>query len=244
MPPTHSAAIPQPAGVATELLDTRYKVETPEGIDLTLRPASLVPRALAFAIDLAIRGALLLAALLLLELLGKLGKGLAAIVIFMLTWWYMVLFEVLNQGRSPGKQLLGLRVVHDDGTPVGWAASLTRNLLRFVDFLPFAYGLGILSSLNHPAFKRLGDLAAGTLVVYKEPPNTRPALPEAEPLRAPFSMNLDEQRAILAFAERQSGLSSARSSEVAQLLAEPLQVPPEQAQAQLNGIARGLLGPI
>jgi len=180
---------------------------------------------------------------LLLELLGKLGKGLAAMVIFMLTWWYMVLFEVFNQGRSPGKQLLGLRVVHDDGTPVGWAASLTRNLLRFVDFLPFAYGLGILSSLNHPAFKRLGDLAAGTLVVYTETPSTRPALPEAEPLRAPFSMNLAEQRAILAFAERQSGLSSARSSEVAQLLAEPLQVPPEQAQAQLNGIARGLLGP-
>ena len=243
MPPTHSAEIPEPAGVTTELLDTRYKVETPEGIDLTLRPASLVPRALAFAIDLAIRGLLLLAALLLLELLGKLGKGLAAMVIFMLTWWYMVLFEVLNQGRSPGKQWLGLRVVHDDGTPVGWAASLTRNLLRFVDFLPFAYGLGILSSLNHPAFKRLGDLAAGTLVVYTETPSTRPALPEAEPLRAPFSMNLAEQRAILAFAERQSGLSSARSSEVAQLLAEPLQVPPEQAQAQLNGIARGLLGP-
>jgi uncharacterized RDD family membrane protein YckC len=242
MPPT-PAAMPQPNGVATELLDTRYKVETPEGIDLSLRPASLVPRALAFAIDLAIRGLLLLAVLLLLELLGKLGKGLAAIVIFMLTWWYMVLFEVLNQGRSPGKQWLGLRVVHDDGTPVGWAASLTRNLLRFVDFLPFAYGLGILSSLNHPAFKRLGDLAAGTLVVYAQTPAARPELPEAEPLRAPFSMNLSEQRAILAFAERQSGLSSARCSEVAQLLAEPLQVPPEQAQAQLNGIARGLLGP-
>jgi uncharacterized RDD family membrane protein YckC len=235
--------MPLPNSVVTELLDTRYKVETPEGIDLSLRPASLVPRALAFAIDLAIRGLLLLAVLLLLELLGKLGKGLAAIVIFMLTWWYMVLFEVLNQGRSPGKQWLGLRVVHDDGTPVGWAASLTRNLLRFVDFLPFAYGLGILSSLNHPAFKRLGDLAAGTLVVYAQTPAARPELPEAEPLRAPFSITLSEQRAILAFAERQSGLSSARCSEVAQLLAEPLQVPPEQAQAQLNGIARGLLGP-
>jgi uncharacterized RDD family membrane protein YckC len=245
MPPTPPTAKPQPQPncAATELLDTRYKVETPEGIDLTLRPASLVPRALAFAIDLAIRGLALLLVFLLLEMLGKLGKGLAAIVVFMLTWWYMVLFEVLNQGRSPGKQLLGLRVVHDDGTPVGWAASLTRNLLRFVDFLPFAYGLGILSSLNHPAFKRLGDLAAGTLVVYKETPSARPALPEAEPLRAPFSMSLAEQRAILAFAERQSGLSSARNHEIAALLAEPLQVPPEQAQAQLNGIARGLLGP-
>jgi uncharacterized RDD family membrane protein YckC len=238
-----ASAVPHPSSAPIELLDTRYKVETPEGIDLTLRPASIVPRALAFTIDLAIRGVVLLLLLLLLELLGKLGKGLAAILIFMLTWWYMVLFEVLNQGRSPGKQLMGLRVVHDDGTPVGWAASLTRNLLRFVDFLPFAYTLGILSSLSHPAFKRLGDLAAGTLVVYQEKPTSRPALPEVEALRAPFSMNLAEQRAILAFAERHSGLSSARRDEVAAILAEPLQVAPEQAQAQLNGIARGLLGP-
>jgi uncharacterized RDD family membrane protein YckC len=243
MPSTQPTAKSQPNCATTELLDTRYKVETPEGIDLTLRPASLVPRALAFSIDLAIRGLALLLMYLLLEFLGKLGKGLAAIVFFMLTWWYMVLFEVLNQGRSPGKQLMGLRVVHDDGTPVGWAASLTRNLLRFVDFLPFAYGLGMLSSLNHPAFKRLGDLAAGTLVVYQDIPASRPQLPEAEPLLAPFSMSLAEQRAVLAFAERQSGLSSARSTELAALLAEPLQVPPAQAQAQLNGIARGLLGP-
>lgn len=243
MPSTHPAAPSSPNCTATELLDTHYKVETPEAIDLTLRPASLVPRALAFGIDLAIRGVLLLLMFFLLELLGKFGKGLAAMAMFMLTWWYMVLFEVLNQGRSPGKQLIGLRVVHDDGTPVGWAASLTRNLLRFVDFLPFAYGLGILSSLSHPAFKRLGDLAAGTLVVYQDTSAARPQLPEAEPLRAPFHMTLAEQRAVLAFAERQSGLSSARSQEVAALLAEPLQVPPEQAQAQLNGIARGLLGP-
>ncbi|MDO8697380.1 MAG: RDD family protein [Pseudomonas sp.] len=238
-----ASAVPQPSSAPIELLDTRYKVETPEGIDLTLRPASLVPRALAFAIDLAIRGLVLLLLLLLLELLGKLGKGLGAILMFMLTWWYMVLFEVLNQGRSPGKQWMGLRVVHDDGTPVGWGASLTRNLLRFVDFLPFAYALGILSSLSNPAFKRLGDLAAGTLVVYQEKPASRPALPEVEPLRAPFNMNLAEQRAILAFAERHSRLSSARRDEVAAILADPLQVPPEQAQAQLNGIARGLLGP-
>ena len=130
-----------------------------------------------------------------------------------------------------------------EGGAVGWAASLIRNLLRFVDFLPFAYTLGILSSLNHPAFKRLGDLAAGTLVVYREAVIPRPPLPIAEPLRAPFALDLTEQRAILAFAERQAGLSSARCSEVAALLAEPLHVPQEQAQEQLNGIARGLLGP-
>lgn len=225
------------------MLDTRYRVETPEGIDLILRPAGLVPRALAFAIDLLVRGLVLLLMFIVLGLLGQFGMGLATILLFLVTWWYMVLFEVLNQGRSPGKQLLGLRVVHDDGTPVGWAASLTRNLLRFVDLLPFGYTLGILSCLNHPAFKRLGDIAAGTLVVYRDSPATRPSLPEVEALRAPFALSLDEQRALLGFAERADKLSSARRDELAGILADPLQVPAAQAQQRILGIARGLQGP-
>lgn len=223
-------------------LDTRYQVETPEGIDLHLRPAGLVPRALAFAIDLAIRGLILAVVFIVLGLLGQFGMGLGTILLFLVTWWYMVLFEVLNQGRSPGKQMLGLRVVHDDGTPIGWAASLTRNLLRFVDILPFGYTLGIISCLNHPAFKRLGDIAAGTLVVYRDAPLSKPQLTDASPLPAPFPLSLGEQRAILGFAERGSQLSAARRTELAALLAEPLQVPAEQAEPRLNGIAHGLLG--
>ncbi len=228
---------------AQPVLDTRYKVETPEGIDLILRPAGLVPRALAFAIDLAIRGLVLLLMFIVLGLLGQFGMGLATLLLFLVTWWYMVLFEVLNQGRSPGKQWLGLRVIHDDGTPIGWAASLTRNLLRFVDLLPFGYTLGILSCLNHPAFKRLGDIAAGTLVVYRDAPVARPNPPEVAALRAPFALRLDEQRALLGFAERAETLSGARRDELAAILAEPLQVPAAQAQQQILGIARGLLGP-
>jgi len=243
MPFSPSAVSPRVGPPQSEPLDTRYRVETPEGIDLILRPASLVPRALAFSIDLAIRGLLVGVMFTVLALLGQFGMGLGAILMFLVTWWYMVLFEVLNQGRSPGKQLLGLRVVHDDGTPIGWAASLTRNLLRFVDILPFGYTLGVLSCLNHPAFKRLGDLAAGTLVVYRDQPPERPQLPEAAPQRAPFPLTLAEQRALLGFAERQAGLSGARSAELAGILAEPLEVPAEQAQARLNGIARGLLEP-
>ena len=65
---------------------------------------------------------------------------------------------------------------------------------------------------------------------------------DAEPLPAPFPLSLDEQRAILGFAERGSQLSAARRAELAALLAEPLQVPAEQAEPRLNGIARGLLG--
>jgi uncharacterized RDD family membrane protein YckC len=238
MPSRSSASLSSPQSP----LDTRYQIETPEGIDLHLRPAGLVPRALAFAIDLVIRGLILALMFIVLALLGQFGMGLGTILLFLVTWWYMVLFEVLNQGRSPGKQMLGLRVVHDDGTPIGWAASLTRNLLRFVDILPFGYTLGIISCLNHPAFKRLGDIAAGTLVVYRDAPLSKPQLADAEPLPAPFALSLSEQRAILGFAERGSQLSAARRAELAALLAEPLQVPAEQAEPHLNGIAHGLLG--
>jgi len=224
-------------------LDTHYRVETPEGIDLPLRPAGLPVRAVAFAIDLGVRGVLLGVLLSALMLLGKLGLGLGSIVLFLVSWWYMVLFEVLNQGRSPGKQMMGLRVVHDDGTPIGWAASLTRNLLRFVDMLPFGYFLGAVSCLQHPTFKRLGDLAGGTLVVYREQPLPRPSLPQATPRSAPFVLRLAEQRAVLSFAERQGDLSAERTRELAALLATPLGVPASRAAAELNGIAHGLLGP-
>jgi uncharacterized RDD family membrane protein YckC len=237
-----TSALPRKAPLPPPL-DTRHQVETPEGIDLPLRPAGLPPRALAFAIDLGLRGLILGLLFLGLAFLGKLGMGLGSVLLFVVSWWYMVLFEVLNQGRSPGKQLLGLRVVQDDGTPIGWSASLIRNLLRFVDMLPLGYALGAISCLQHPTFKRLGDMAAGTLVIYREQPVHRPQLPAAKPLRAPFTLSLNEQRAVLGFAERQAQLSSARVTELAALLAEPLHVAPAQAVAELNGIAHGLMGP-
>ena len=242
MPPNAAARLVAPASrPGAEVLDTHYHVETPEGIDLLLRPAGVVP-GLAYTIDLCIRGLIMLVLMLGLAFLGKLGAGLGLLLTFIMTWWYMVLFEVLNQGRSPGKQMMGLRVVHDDGTPVGWAASLLRNLLRFADILPFGYALGLLCCLNHPAFKRLGDIAAGTLVVYREPELSRPSLPDVEPQLPPFPMSLEEQRAFLGFAERGAALSSARREELAGILAEPLGVEPVRAQAEINGIARGFLG--
>ncbi|WP_415845482.1 RDD family protein [Stutzerimonas zhaodongensis] len=224
-------------------LDNTYRVETPEGIDLVLRPAGLVPRVLAFALDLVIRLALLATLGLGLASLGQFGMGAGALLMFVVQWWYMVLFEVLSDGRTPGKHWLGLKVIHDDGTPVGWASSLTRNLLRFVDMLPFGYFLGAICCLWHPSFKRLGDLAAGTMVVYREPVGTKALLPNVDPVAPPFPLELYEQRALISFAERQASLSPARREELAGILASPLQTTPELAEAQLHGIARGLVGP-
>lgn len=237
-----TTALPRNATLSLPL-DTRYQVETPEGIDLPLRPAGLMVRALAFTIDLGLRGLILGLLFIVLAFLGQLGAGLGSILLFAVSWWYMVLFEVLNQGRSPGKQWMGLRVVQDDGTPIGWSASLLRNLLRFVDLLPFGYFLGAVSCLQHPHFKRLGDLAAGTLVIYREHPLARPQLPDAPPRRPAVALTLTEQRAVLGFAERQGELSAERTAELAAILAQPLQLAAPRAVAELNGIARALVGP-
>ncbi len=231
-----------PATSASPPLDTRLREETPEGVDLLLSPAGPLVRARAFAVDLALRGALALAALGLLGPLGGLGLGLGLILLFLLNWWYMVLFEVLNQGCTPGKQLLGLRVVHEDGTPVGWGASLLRNLLRAVDMLPLGYGCGLLASLASPRFQRLGDLAAGTLVIHRQRQPAAPPATATAPLAAPFALSADEQRALLAFDERQHKLSPARREELAGLLAPLLGVPPSEAPLRLQRIAAGLRG--
>lgn len=241
LPMLETTATPRNASLHPPL-DTRYQVETPEGIDLPLRPAGLLVRTLAFSLDLGIRGLVLGLLFIILGFFDEVGVDLGSILLFLISWWYMVLFEVLNQGRSPGKQLMGLRVVQDDGTPIGWSASLTRNLLRFADMLPFGYFLGAISCLQHPTFKRLGDLAAGTLVIYREQPVKRPELPPTVPRTAPFALSLNEQRAILGFAERQGQLSAERTRELAGILAQPLHVPSAQATTELNGIARGFLG--
>jgi uncharacterized RDD family membrane protein YckC len=78
---------------------------------------------------------------------------------------YFVFWETTNRGRSPGKALLGLRVVRDGGLPLDLSSSLLRNLLRIVDYLPTNYLTGFIAMLVSPEGKRLGDLAAGTIVV-------------------------------------------------------------------------------
>jgi hypothetical protein len=83
---------------------------------------------------------------------------------------YFVLFETLAGGRSPGKMLVGLRVVSDDGRAIGVPQAIARNLLRFIDVLPTSYLVGLAAILVSPQGKRLGDLAAGTIVVRLDRP--------------------------------------------------------------------------
>ncbi|MCG8464804.1 MAG: RDD family protein [Xanthomonadales bacterium] len=202
-------------------LDTFSHFETPEGVVLTMSVAGPVTRALAWLVDAVIRYSIVFAIAIVGSTLGNLGNGLLFLTIFLMEWLYPVVFEVLK-GATPGKKQLGLAVVHADGTPLTWSSSLIRNLLRAVDFLPFLYGLGLLSMLIHPQFKRLGDMAAGTLVVHVTANGKRRAIPKTEPLPLQMVLSANEERAILDFAERSEQLSPSRADELAQHVVQAL----------------------
>ncbi|MGB3609986.1 MAG: RDD family protein [Cellvibrio sp.] len=200
------------------ILDTRLSLETPEGAALPLAPAGLGVRIMAFLIDMLIKSVAIIIVFTLLGIFGGMGMGIALILTFLLEWFYPVYFEVWHQGRTPGKKNLNIRVINDDGTPVTFGASLLRNLLRVVDFLPLVYLTGIITSLFNARFKRLGDLVAGTLVVYDADPTPDPDFDIKGRQPVPTDFTTDEQRALLAFAERSKRLSPERQSELAGIL--------------------------
>lgn len=198
-------------------LDTVHTFETPEGVELGLRVAGPLPRALAWAIDALIRYSALFIVSLVLLPFGQLGGGLFLILLFLMEWFYPVLFEV-TRGATPGKKAMGLTVVHDNGTPIGWPAAMIRNLLRVIDFFPLFYGAGLLSMLINRQFKRLGDLAAGTLVVYVERARRSHEVITAAPRPLPAPLAVEEQRALLDFAERSTTLAPGRVEELAEII--------------------------
>lgn len=203
-------------------LDTTYDISTPEGVELHLPLAGLAPRTLAWLVDGGIKLVLLLFGVIFSGLLGAFGSGLFYVFWFVVLWFYNVLFEVLMQGATPGKHAFGLAVMNANGTPVGWSGSIVRNLIRVVDMLPGCYTFGCVAVLLSDKFQRLGDLAAGTVVVYRtKAVRAKPgAAAEPRPLTVPLA--LDEQQAILEYGERASLLHPARAKELAKLLAPVL----------------------
>jgi uncharacterized RDD family membrane protein YckC len=223
-------------------LDTIRAVPTPEGIELTLRLAGPAPRALAWLIDLLLRAAIILLAAWVLGMFGGFGWGIILILAFVLEWLAPAAFEVWADGSTPGKKVLGLMVLHDDGTPVGWPAALVRNLIRAVDFLPIGYGFGLATMLFSADFKRLGDMAAGTVVVYRAPALKPMPIAPAPAIPARGALSLSEQRAVLDFAERCSSLTPARAREIAELAVPISGAAPGYETERLLEIANFLSG--
>ena len=150
------------------------------------------------------------------------------------------MFEVLAQGMTPGKRWMGLQTVGANGLPVGWRQSILRNVLLSADFLPLCFGTGLVCMALDPRFRRLGDMVADTLVVYRDEPWTPRPHGLVEPTHAPFPLLPEEQRALLDLMERLPSLPAGRALELGDL-AEPLTGSLGEASLQrLRAIARGL----
>ena len=165
--------------------EDRISIATPEGVDLELTLAGVGSRFVATLVDQLIQWSIILATLVgvvagaggaeILQAddggLGQADGGIAlafaafAAVAFLVQFTYDVLFETLASGRTPGKRWTGLRVVRESGAPVGFVTSAVRNLVRLVDALPGTYAVGLVAVLGSRRNQRLGDMAAGTLVV-------------------------------------------------------------------------------
>ena len=158
--------------------DTRHgmdRLETPERVDLTVDLAGVGSRTLAFLIDW-----LLLVAVTVISVLifastspatGTFAVVLVMIVLFVLWWFYFVLFEMAWDGQTPGKRLLGLRVRKVGGYPIGWPEALIRNFLRvLIDLFLFWIPIGLPVMIGTRRSQRIGDLAAGTVVVREGRP--------------------------------------------------------------------------
>jgi len=228
------------------MLDTVITAETPEGMLLELRPAGLSARFHAFLIDWLIRMVVVYVLAMVSAFGGGVGTGLWLVVLFALEWLYPIVFELSPRGATPGKRALGLRVVMENGLPVTPAASVARNILRAADFLPFAYGAAVLSILFRADARRLGDLAAGTLVVHDvQVESGSPLSEEVLPLAPAVPLSRRGQAALVALAARVPTLTPERLDELTALAAEVSgdagQQGPEVTERVL-GVAQWVLG--
>ena len=215
-------------------LDTTANIETPEHVLFSCRLAGPGRRALAYLVDLLVRGAIIAALVFALVIAGPAGADLSGwkvgallLLLFVLEWGYFVVCEVFMGGRSIGKRALGLRVVTRDGLPVSFGSSVLRNLLRAADFLPSGYAVGLVTMTLDPRFRRLGDWAADTMVIFEERPRLRepirmdPPPRPAELAQLPTRLDLPGPvlEALELFLRRAPELQTLREDELASMLA-------------------------
>jgi uncharacterized RDD family membrane protein YckC len=231
-------------------------VVTPENIEVSYQLAGFASRFMAFLVDLLVQLSLILLVQLILRVTvgvtGNAGFSAASllsatgiIAVYLLIFAYAIFFEMLWGGRTPGKRLLGLRVIRDGGYSINLFASALRNILRFIDFgiVPISsaplilFGLpGMASIFFSPTYKRIGDYAAGTLVIIEggraegEAKRGRTESRAISPQAAaflPFIRNLDrltteEYRLVRRFVSRRRQLDIPVQIALAERLARPL----------------------
>ena len=234
--------------------DTSLSVQTPEGIEFILYPAGFLIRACSYSIDLLLQLVFIITvAIAINSLIAVVGTWLWMLILFGVSWFYHVIFEVFFKGQSLGKKILGLRVVRSDGSPINPGASFLRNLLRFADTFLFLYIIALICMSASNGFRRLGDWTADTLVVYTTNSLSGSRrfdiswLSKYEPITPALSLSYEEKQTILMFARRYPLMSKARADEIAKTYAQILTNKNQSAAScsdseYLLGIARKLSG--
>lgn len=211
------------------VFEDRLTIDTPEGVPIELTLAGVGSRFTAALLDYIFQAIILVALLLVLEYgigvdpgASGVAAALWALGFFVVFWGYDVAFEVLNSGRTPGKAMNGLRVVRESGAPVTFGTSAVRNVLRIIDLLPGMYLVGMTSIVVTRRNQRLGDLAAGTLVV-REPRRLPPEVLVSPSVQAPAwdtsAIGQEEVDAVAAFLARRGDLATGARMQIAAELA-------------------------
>jgi uncharacterized RDD family membrane protein YckC len=222
----------------------KLTIDTPEQTVLEYPIAGLGSRFLALLTDTLIQTVLAFFVVVVgsligvgLRIFGGLGPqwtlAIIFILIFLLNSGYFALFEIFWNGQTPGKRLAQLRVIKDDGRPIGAYEAIVRNALRLVDMLPTMYGIGLISVFLSRQSKRLGDFVAGTVVVHEKTlegvrPYMETKIDETLPAIDASKVGLDEVRLIETFLNRRDSLEPAvRTTMAAQIsnrLADKMEV--------------------
>jgi uncharacterized RDD family membrane protein YckC len=211
------------------VFEDRLTIDTPEGVPLELTLAGVGSRCAAALIDYVLQTIILVALLLVLGYGAGVSPGASAVSeavwalgFFFVFWGYDVAFEVLNSGRTPGKALNGLRVVRESGAPVTFGTSAVRNVIRIIDILPGTYLVGMTAILVTRRNQRLGDLAAGTLVLREPrslPPEVRLSHLAQTPAWDTSAVDQQELDAVASFLARRGDLAPDARIQIAAELA-------------------------
>lgn len=190
----------------------RLRVTTPEGVEFSFRIASPVPRLGALMIDWALISAAWSLVTVIISPLNIVSAdaagGVMFVAYFVLSRGYDVVMDYCWRGQTVGKRVMRLRVIDSRGLRLTFAQCVMRNLLRFIDCLPFAYAVGGVASLVSARGQRLGDLAAGTIVVHEA---VEPA-PDATVLGEQRYNSLRGQAALVARLRRETSPEEARAA--------------------------------
>jgi uncharacterized RDD family membrane protein YckC len=211
------------------MFEDRLTIDTPEGVPLELTLAGVGSRFTSALLDYLLQTIILVALLVVLSYgvgvdpgAGGIAAAFWAVGFFVVFWGYDVGFEVLNSGRTPGKALNRLRVVRESGAPVTFGTSAVRNVIRIIDILPGTYLVGMVSIVVTRRNQRVGDLAAGTLVI-REPRRLPPEVPVSPAVQAQAwdtsAIDQEELDAVAAFLARRGDLAAGARIQIAAELA-------------------------